>query len=111
MTSKNVSDTFCGLRPYEDMLALQQRIVAQRQRGEGEDTLLLCEHPPVYTLGVGAFSDDLRGVRDVPVYRIGRGGGATYHGPGQLVGYPILRLRDYGWRVSDYLCALERSLI
>ncbi len=100
-----------GLRSYEEVLALQQQIVLERQRGEGVDTLILCEHPPTYTLGVGTSLEDLRGVRDVPIYRVGRGGGATYHGPGQLVGYPILRLREWGWRVSDYLDCLEYVLV
>ena len=98
-------------RTYAEVLVLQQQLVEERQRSEGEDALILCEHPPVYTLGVGASVEDLRGVRDVPVYRVGRGGGVTWHGPGQLIGYPILRLRDWGWRVSDYLCVLERALI
>lgn len=101
-----------GLTPtFEEILNLQQTLVARRQRGEGVDTLILCEHPACYTLGVGAVIEDLRGARDVPIYRVGRGGGVTWHGPGQLIGYPILRLRDWNWRVSDYVCMLERTLI
>ena len=100
-----------GLRPYTEVLALQRQLVEQRQRDEAPDTIILCEHPSTYTLGIGAAAPDILDAGNVPVIRIGRGGGATYHGPGQLVGYPILRLRDWGWRVSDYLCALERALI
>lgn len=103
--------TLPPLLPYANVLALQRRIVEERQHGAGVDTVILCEHPPVYTLGVGASMDDVGAAGEVPVVRVGRGGGVTYHGPGQLVGYPILRLHDYGWRVSDYLCALERTLI
>jgi lipoyl(octanoyl) transferase len=102
-----------GRRPYDEVLALQESLLAEVAAGTPE-TLLLLEHPPVYTLGRGADASDLRGAPErlgVPCFRVGRGGGATYHGPGQLVAYPIVRLRAAGRDVSGYVCALERALI
>ena len=102
-----------GCREYGEVLALQEALLADVVAGAPE-TLLLLEHPPVYTLGRGADADDLRGAPErmgVPCFRVGRGGGATFHGPGQLVAYPIVRLRGAGRDVSSYVCALERALI
>jgi len=102
-----------GCREYGEVLALQESLLADVVAGAPE-TLLLLEHPPVYTLGRGADADDLRGAPErmgVPCFRVGRGGGATFHGPGQLVAYPIVRLRGAGRDVSSYVCALERALI
>src|SRR5262249_61772328 len=84
----------CGRVPYDLALAWQEALVARRIAG-GQDALLLLEHPPVYTLGRGADARFLGAAGDgtVPVVRVGRGGQGTYHGPGQLVGYPILGLR------------------
>jgi lipoate-protein ligase B len=103
-----------GRVSYPDALALQEELVAANAAGEGGDQLLLLEHPPVYTLGRGADAADLRGAPErlgVPVYRVGRGGGATYHGPGQLVAYPIVRLRAAGRDVHRYVRGLEAALI
>jgi lipoyl(octanoyl) transferase len=103
-----------GRVPYVDALALQEALVAARARGEGSDQLLLLEHPPVFTLGRGADAADLRGAPErlgVPVHRVGRGGGATFHGPGQLVAYPIVRLRAAGRDVHRYVRSLEAALI
>lgn len=102
-----------GRRPYEEVLALQEELLAD-VAGGGPERLLLLEHPPVYTLGRGADVADLRAAPErlgVPWLRVGRGGGATFHGPGQLVAYPIVRLRAAGRDVSGYVCALERALI
>jgi lipoate-protein ligase B len=102
-----------GRRAYDEVLALQEDLLARVAAGEPE-TLLLLEHPPVYTLGRGADAADLRGAPerlDVPWFRVGRGGGATFHGPGQLVAYPIVRLRAAGRDVSAYVGALEGALI
>lgn len=102
-----------GRRAYDEVLALQESLLAEVAEGAPE-TLLLVEHPPVYTLGRGADAADLRGAPErlgVPWVRVGRGGGATFHGPGQLVAYPIVRLRAAGRDVSGYVCALERALI
>ena len=81
-----------GRIAYADALAEQERLVAERAGGFGVDTLLLCEHDAVVTVGRGG-ADDL-GDLDVPVVEISRGGEATWHGPGQLVGYPVRRLED-----------------
>jgi len=73
---------------------MQRELVAARQRDEVPDTLILVEHPHVITLGRGSHRENLLAVGDVPTFEIERGGDVTYHGPGQLVGYPILRLPD-----------------
>lgn len=103
--------------PYADALALQHRLVGARKQGEGEDTLILLEHPPVVTLGRNAaeshvlaspqFLSDL----GIEVHRVERGGDVTYHGPGQLVGYPILDLQHYRKDVGWYVRSLEDVLI
>jgi lipoyl(octanoyl) transferase len=103
-----------GRMPYADALALQEELVASIADGGDAEELLLLEHPPVYTLGRGADAADLRGAPErlgVPVFRVGRGGGATFHGPGQLVGYPIVRLRAAGRDVQRYIRVLESALI
>jgi lipoyl(octanoyl) transferase len=109
-----------GRVPYAEALALQERLVAERQDG-APDRLLLLEHPPVYTLGSAADDANLlwdeaeRAARGIEVARIDRGGDVTYHGPGQLVAYPILQLpRVPGAmhaNVVGYVRGLERALI
>jgi lipoate-protein ligase B len=97
---------------YEEAMAWQEALVARRIAG-GPDALLLLEHPPVYTLGRGADARHLRlaGGGDVPIHRVHRGGQVTYHGPGQLVGYPIVGLRDLRPDLRWYLRMLEGVLI
>ncbi len=98
-----------GRLGYEDTLALQEEARAQVIAG-GPEQLLLVEHPPVITLG---RRGDVRHVleRRAPVLRVSRGGDVTYHGPGQLVGYPILDLARRGRDIDRYLRALEEVLI
>jgi lipoyl(octanoyl) transferase len=101
-----------GRVPYDAALAWQESLVERRLAG-GPDALLLLEHPPVYTLGRGADARFLGVAGDgtVPVVRVGRGGQVTYHGPGQLVGYPILGLRALRPDVRWYVRTLEAVLI
>ena len=102
-----------GCRPYDEVLALQETLLATVAEG-GPETLLLLEHPPVYTLGRGADAADLRGAPErlgVPCFRVGRGGGATFHGPGQLVAYPIVRLADRDLLLRPFVRALEAALV
>ncbi len=101
-----------GLVDYAAALEVQNAAVAARMRDEIGDTLLLLEHPHVYTLGRGAdASYIIDAVPDVPIYRVSRGGQVTYHGPGQLIGYPIVKLTGARRDVSRYLRRLEQSLI
>jgi lipoate-protein ligase B len=101
-----------GVVEYGRALAWQEALVARRVAG-GADTLLLLEHPPVYTLGRGGDARHLGAAAsgDIPVVRAHRGGQVTYHGPGQLVGYPILDLRAHRPDVRWYLRTLEEVLI
>ena len=102
-----------GRKSYKAVWDLQKKMQQQRIRGEIEDTLILVEHDPVYTLGKNADKDHLLQSRDesVDVFNIERGGDITFHGPGQLVGYPILDLSNYKKSVSWYMRTLEQVLI
>ena len=106
-----------GLVPYPAALELQETTHALRVAGRCPDTLLLLEHPPVVTLGRGsalareAIPRAALEAQGVAVCESGRGGRATYHGPGQLVGYPIVDLRAFGSDVHAYLRALEAALL
>jgi len=103
--------------PYADALALQHRIVEARKRGALNDTLLLLEHPPVFTLGRNATEANIIAPPEfleqqgIQVFRVERGGDVTYHGPGQLVGYPILDLHNYRLDVGWFVRSLEEMLI
>jgi lipoyl(octanoyl) transferase len=113
-----------GRVPYAEALTIQQQVVAARKQNLIGDTLLLLEHPPVLTLGRNAhrsnvlLSDDLLAQRGVELHEINRGGDVTYHGPGQLIGYPIVDLRgDLPGKKGphlgpvDYVRLLEEVLI
>ena len=106
-----------GITPYEDAWALQRTLVAARQHGTIGDGLILLEHEPVFTVGRSAKPDHLLFPRDYlaaqgfGVFDIERGGSVTYHGPGQLVGYPILDLRTYNEDIGKFMRALEQTLI
>ncbi|HWL54976.1 MAG TPA: lipoyl(octanoyl) transferase LipB [Chthoniobacteraceae bacterium] len=104
-----------GTLPYPEALALQEQLVAERigRTGEHRDLLLLLEHEPVYTIGRTRDQSSLRDASHLPhpVVQINRGGQATYHGPGQLVGYPILDLKPHGEDLHRYLRAIESLLI
>lgn len=101
-----------GTREYGEVWELQRELVGKRQRDEIPDTLVLVEHPHVITLGRGTHKENVLAPGDVPLFEIERGGDVTYHGPGQLVGYPILLLREPGERdLHLYLRNLEEALL
>ena len=103
-----------GRLSYADALALQESLVAEKiAHPETADTLLLLEHEPVYTIGRTPDQSSLRDPAALPYPLVvtGRGGQATYHGPGQLIGYPILDLKTRGQDLHRYLRALEAMLI
>jgi lipoate-protein ligase B len=95
---------------YADAHALQKRLVEERLRGEIGDQLVLTEHEPVITLGRGADAGAFAAL-DLPVVQVERGGDATYHGPGQLVAYPILALPEGRRDLHRYLRDLEEVVI
>ena len=102
-----------GQKSYKAVWDLQKEMQQQRIKGEIDDTLILVEHDPVYTLGKNANEDHLLQSRDesIDVFNIERGGDITFHGPGQLVVYPILDLSNYKKSVSWYMRTLEQVLI
>jgi len=106
-----------GLVDYSSVLELQRERVAQRKAGAIPDTLILLEHPHVYTLGRNARETNLLvsaewlASRGAQVFHTDRGGDVTYHGPGQLVGYPILDLTQHRRDISWYMRSLEEVFI
>jgi len=106
-----------GTVAYTDGLALQESLVGRRREGSIPDTLLLLEHPHVITLGTGSHPENVladageRARLGIELYETGRGGDVTYHGPGQLVGYPILDLKPDRRDLHRYLRDLEEVLI
>ena len=106
-----------GLVPYADSLILQDQLVRQRRAGEISDTLVLLEHPHVITLG--SSSDEAHVLVDeqerermgIELFEVGRGGDVTYHGPGQVIGYPVLDLKPDRKDLHAYLRDLEKVLI
>ena len=106
-----------GRVTYPDGLRLQDGMVRERRRDRVPDTLLMVEHPPVITLGRGARPEHVLlapadlAARGIEVHEAGRGGAVTFHGPGQLVGYPILALRGQRRDAHRYLRDLEEALI
>lgn len=108
-----------GLVPYAEALDLQKQLVEQRRANEIPDQLLLLQHPPVITLGVKSRNDRSHVIetpeglvaRGIEIVETGRGGDVTYHGPGQLVGYPIIDLNPDRRDVHQYVRDLEEVLI
>src|SRR5215207_5493585 len=107
-----------GLLPYGNALELQREVARRRITGEiDEDVLLLVEHPPVVTLGRTAKNSNRRASREllasqgVELFDVERGGDITFHGPGQLVGYPIIDLKRHRMDLHWYLRQVEEALI
>lgn len=105
-----------GQKPYAEALTIQHEVHKEVLEGS-TDTLILCEHPHVYTFGKSANKNNLLISPEfltnihAEVHKTERGGDITYHGPGQLVGYPIINLRKHGIGVKKYVETLERSII
>jgi lipoyl(octanoyl) transferase len=112
-----VEACWLGRTPYREAWYLQAGLVKALREGRGAGTLLLLEHPHVFTMGKAAslehilWDQEERVRRDVDVVWSDRGGEATYHGPGQLVGYPVIDLAHFGLTIPQYLEGLETSLI
>jgi lipoyl(octanoyl) transferase len=106
--------SWLGRKAFGDALALQEETVAKKRADQSlGDELLLLEHEPVYTIGRTPDQSSLRGAEHLPhpLFPINRGGQATYHGPGQLIGYPIIDLRNCGQDLHRYLRWLEELLV
>jgi len=106
-----------GVVPYESARHAQKRLEQARSAGDVPDLLILLEHPPVYTKGRRAepaelaMGEDWYRMQGIEIADSDRGGKVTYHGPGQLVGYPIVSLKAYGDSVRDYVRRMERVMI
>jgi lipoyl(octanoyl) transferase len=114
---RRVRASWLGSTGYREAWDLQAGLVSRMREGGEDDSLLLLEHPHVFTMGKAAkpdhllWSEEERRRRDVDLVWVDRGGEATYHGPGQLVGYPILDLARLGITIRDYITRLESSLV
>lgn len=103
--------------PYADAMAVQDSVYESRKAGEIPDTLILLEHKPVYTLGRSADPAHILWQKEalekagIEVVQTSRGGDVTYHGPGQLVGYPVINLKERGLGVVEYVTAIEETII
>ena len=119
MEMNNRVITYCDIDTidYKEAWDLQKEIFSKRVSGEVGDYLFLLEHPNTYTLGKTAHKENLKGSvnflkeNNISVYDIDRGGDITYHGPGQIVGYPIIDLNDWFKDTHKYLRALEEVII
>ena len=114
MSRGELAIRWLGRVRFADALQLQETLVAEKRADGGlADQLLLLEHEPVYTIGRTPDQSSLRGESHLPhpLFPINRGGQATYHGPGQLIGYPIIDLRKYGQDLHRYLRWLEELLL
>ncbi len=107
---KEVALRELGLRDYEPLWRSMQQFTNQRDIST-PDEIWFTEHPPVFTLGLNASREHLLAPGDIPVVQIDRGGQVTYHGPGQLMIYPLIDLKRAGLGVRDLVTALEQSVI
>ena len=103
---------YLGIVPYELALNLQQKLCQARAEDNTPDILLLLQHPPVFTIGRFRGEENIIALPEgIEVFHINRGGSVTYHGPGQLVGYPILNLKENRLGVREYIWKLEEVII
>jgi lipoyl(octanoyl) transferase len=118
--SRNREPLWCGRAgcvPYPEALALQKRLEAARQDGRVPDVLLLLEHPPTYTRGRRStpaelpMGEDWYRAQGIEIFDTDRGGRVTYHGPGQIVAYPVVSLRPYGDDVHEYIRRMEGVVV
>lgn len=117
-TSKKIcAAVYLGVIPYQSSLKLQQRLTPARAERSIPDVLLLLQHSPVFTIGRFRGGEDIIATAEtlaqegIAVFHTNRGGGITYHGPGQLVGYPIFNLKETGLGVREYIWKLEEVII
>jgi lipoate-protein ligase B len=111
-SAKNYVAEYLGMVPYDLALERQQSLAQARAQGTIPDTVLLLQHPHVYTVGRFRGKEDLKTLPEgVDFVHTSRGGSITYHGPGQLVGYPIINLKERGLGVRDYIWKLEEVII
>ena len=99
-----------GRQPYEPVWRAMQAFTDSRD-GDTPDEVWLVEHEPVFTLGQAGKPEHVLAPGDIPVVHVDRGGQVTYHGPGQIVAYPLLDLRRLGVGVRDYVCRIEQAII
>lgn len=115
--SRRLCVSWLGTVPYAEGLELQQELVGRRRAGDIDDTLLLLEHPHVITLGTSSHASNVlldeaqRAANAIELFETGRGGDVTYHGPGQLVGYPILDLKPDRCDLHRYVRDIEEAII
>ena len=100
-----------GIQPYPPVWAAQERHTAGRGDADGHDELWLLQHEPVYTLGQAGKPEHVLLPGDIPVIRCNRGGQVTYHGPGQIVAYPLVNIRRLGIGVRELVTRIEQALI
>ena len=115
--TKACSAQYLGIVPYERALKLQEELAQARAAGRIGDVLLLLQHPPVFTIGRFTGGEDMTVPPEtlarerIAVFHTNRGGGITHHGPGQLVGYPIISLKERGLGAREYIQKLEATVI
>jgi lipoate-protein ligase B len=115
--SKNLDILNLGLKDYRQTYKIQKELVNKRSQDKIPDTLILAEHPPVFTIGRSGGENNILvsskkiKAEGIKIHKIDRGGNITYHGPGQIVGYPIINLKNYGKDIHLYLRMLEEVII
>lgn len=109
-TAETLSPERLGRVDYASTWAAMRRITLERTP-DSADRLWLCEHPPVYTQGVAGKADHVLAPGDIPVLQTDRGGQVTFHGPGQVVGYPLIDLKRAGYYVKEYVYRVEEAVL